>query len=395
MRLEIRDGAGNTFHNDRDLWLAPGAEARVTVDLPLVEVSGRVSLADQPQMATLHFGGRRGSRHIEMSTDDEGLFEGTLPKAGVWRVGVETAEFSTFTKVTVTPGLDEHRAEVNIELPDTHLFGRVVDEAGQTVAGVTVEVSAAGYYQDLVTDAAGSFEAKAIAPGVITVAADFRMSGREPLTSEPQVLDLREEKPLGPIELRLRSLERRTVKVHRGSYPVPGAVISLRSRDGSRYGDDAISDAEGTAQVRVDPRTREWDVLLLAPGATLSAFRRTNDGSPLEFQVEEGGGELTIELPQALGQILSEGLHLTILRDETPIGLERLVHWRRGLGLSAGVESDAEALTFPRLASGQYTVCLEMVERSSWVGGQEPLHCRSGRLVPGGSLTLRLPKSPP
>lgn len=392
-RLEIRDSAGNKFHRDSDVWIAPGGEAFITVELPLVSVTGRVTLDGKPEVATLHFGGRRGRRHVEIQTDDEGRFEGTLPKSGPWSIDVETAEFSTFTKVDVTPGLDEHRAEVDIELPDTHLFGRVVDEQGNPVAGAVVEVSVREGFRDETTANDGTFEARAIPPGLVTVAADLRKSGQEPLTSEPQLLELREEQPLGPLELRLRSLERREVRVFRGSHPVPGAVVGLAARDGSRFADRAITDLAGSARLRVDPKAREWDVILSAPGAMLSAFRRSNAGTPLEFQLEEQGGELTVELPRPLEQLVTQGLQVVVLREGVAIGLAWLAEWRRGLGLPAGLESTATRLGFPRLAAGSYTVCLDRFEearRALTAESEENVACRQGHLPAGGELSLEL-----
>lgn len=396
-RLEVADGSGNRYYSGSNHWLAEGSEARVVVELPLIEIRGELTYDDQPVAATLWFGGRNGAQRVGLTSDEEGRFVGVLPKPGTWRVDVITESFNTRVKVPVEPRLGKAWAEVKVRLPDTLVFGRVIDSADLPVADVTVTVDSAGWPVHTRTDSQGRFEAKAITPGPSSVVAKQQVSGKPLLVSDELLLELREDQPLGPIELRLRDVERLTGTVYRGNQPVPGAVVGLWARGASGHIDQATTDAEGAFSVRVDPKTPDWIVTVLAPGATLTVFQRVNDGTLLEIQVEPEGGELTLELPLTSEQLSATDLELSLTRNGVQLALFWLVDWLRVLGRPFDFGPDIRALTVPQLAPGIYTACLTPhsstpVSASSTPAPGLGVNCRSGQLTAGGRLKLSLPK---
>jgi uncharacterized GH25 family protein len=78
-----------------------------------------------------------------MESDDEGRFHGILPREGPWRIEVQAAEpaFSTWARAEVDAGR-AGKATLDIRLPDTRIFGHVVDEQGKPVARADVIVQA-------------------------------------------------------------------------------------------------------------------------------------------------------------------------------------------------------------------------------------------------------------
>jgi|CXWL01.1.fsa_nt_gi hypothetical protein len=393
--LRVQDSAGNTFYKDADLWLAEGSEAWVPIALPLVEIRGEVSYGGNPLAGTLYFGGRTGERRIELASDDEGRFEGVLPDSGTWPVEVIAEGISTRLRVPVTPGLSKRRAELNIRLPDTLLFGRVVDSSGQPVANATVLVDSDGWSHSFRSEGDGSFEAKALPTGRLELVAEQRLAGKPVLTSDTIPAELLEEQPVGPFELRLRSLDTVSGRLYRsGHRPVAGAVIGLHSRGGSFYADRAATDAEGAFTLKSDPSASEWTVTVMAPGATLMVFRHANDGSPLEIHVEEQGGDLEIELPLSSEEMFAQNLELSLARNGVELGLPWLFDWLRALGTPIARGPEVKTIAAPRLAPGLYTACLGArrnfeVPGATPIGGPEVV-CRSGHLGAGGRLELSL-----
>src|SRR5262249_5453727 len=67
---------------------APGP---LLLKVPIVHVKGTVKLRRDPLKASLSFGGRMGKgERVVLESDDSGLFEGYLPRAGSWPVLVSS-----------------------------------------------------------------------------------------------------------------------------------------------------------------------------------------------------------------------------------------------------------------------------------------------------------------
>ncbi len=87
------------------------------------------------------FGGASGTTSVLMFADDEGLFQGSLPRSGSWQVDVKSRGFGVHRRlraVEVEPAAGSSRAWVEIELPGTRLEGEVVDAQGRGIDRATV-----------------------------------------------------------------------------------------------------------------------------------------------------------------------------------------------------------------------------------------------------------------
>jgi hypothetical protein len=110
--------------------------------LKLLTLHGTLKLGKEPLAARLWFGGRFGGLSVELESDSDGKFHGVLPKDGWWPIDVESSSppFKLRTKAKVQ-ALDHERASVDIVLPATHLFGRVVmDDTGRPAGHADVSL---------------------------------------------------------------------------------------------------------------------------------------------------------------------------------------------------------------------------------------------------------------
>lgn len=88
-----------------------------------------------------------------------------MPKPGKWRVDVEASEPRLRASVNVEVEPEDVRAFVAIELPDTRVYGKVVDASGTPAAGATVGLSSAISTLETEADQKGDFEFRAFPAG--------------------------------------------------------------------------------------------------------------------------------------------------------------------------------------------------------------------------------------
>jgi hypothetical protein len=169
-----------------------GGQAPLLVQVPLVEIHGRLRQGDEPLAATLWFGGLAGARRIRFDADEDGELSGFLPEEGLWKV--ELVEESAGLRVGLEPVEvrrlpGARRAEVEIVVPDTTLAGEVVDEAGKAAPGASIQVDSADPRERqkgsrFEVDAEGKFRIRGLAPGPAGVEAEAgeQTSGWVPIT---------------------------------------------------------------------------------------------------------------------------------------------------------------------------------------------------------------------
>jgi hypothetical protein len=115
-----------------------GADSFATVEVGAIAVEGRAFQGKEPFRGALWFGGARGARRVRFDPDENGEFLGLLPEEGEWEVQAESPgaglDRLTLEPVEVRRRPGQSKARVEIQVPDTRLEGRVVDEAGRGVA---------------------------------------------------------------------------------------------------------------------------------------------------------------------------------------------------------------------------------------------------------------------
>ena len=112
-----------------------------------------------------------------MEADEEGRFSGVLSSDGFWTVDIEGSEpaFRARTRTEIRPDRF-HRAAVSIDLPDTRVFGRIVDEHGKPVARASLVIASQSLDQHVQADDAGSFDVRGLSEGSLALMAAVTLS---------------------------------------------------------------------------------------------------------------------------------------------------------------------------------------------------------------------------
>ncbi len=283
-----------------------GGQAPLLLQVPLVEIHGRLRQGDEPLAATLWFGGLAGARRIRFDADEEGELSGYLPEEGLWKV--ELVEESAGLRVGLEPVEvrrlpGARRAEVEIVVPDTTLAGEVVDEAGKAAPGASIQVDSAGPRERqkgsrFEVDAEGKFRIRGLAPGPAGVEAEAgeQTSGWVPIT----IVDKGESPWLRLVVRVRREMRGRVVSV---GGPVAGARVEGFPDFGGAAvvtGVEATSDPAGEFSLALPPGARALHLRVLAPGFAYRALKVPVDSGPvLEILLEPQAGTLILERPAA------------------------------------------------------------------------------------------------
>jgi hypothetical protein len=333
----------------------------VLLEVRSVPVSGTVMLGEKPLAATLAFGGNIGPR---LHSDENGEFNGVLPREGTWAIRVTAADppvSRALREVEVTLNPDLKRAELALRLPDCRLTGTVVDEGGRAVANATVHLlhTSDVMEESILSGDGGRFEFRGLASGHAVVAAEqTTREGRR--FSDDVKAELGDESPPPDVRLVLRRASEvvLTVTTENGE-PVAGATV-LPLGDPSRMGALAFSylatDASGTVRIPLPSEIERLGGVILPPGYAFQAF-----DAPLEKErtisvvVTRFGGTLELRLPSPLSG-LGWSRALVGWEDGMLVPSDALLDWARVNGVA--VDRHGTQFTIPQVAPGEYKLCV-------------------------------------
>lgn len=346
----------------------------LAVDIPLVPIEGIVRRGDQPARARIVFGGsREHPERIEVFADPEGRFSGHLPRAGRWpafvvveRDGAEQG----LDPVEISRAPGEEAAWIEIELFDTEIQGRVVDDEGRPAPEGIVMATRAGSDEARRTNARpdrqGRFRLRGVRPGTWTLEA---FVGGDSGRALVELAEGDEQE----VEIRLsgtRLVEGKVVSP-RGS--VAAARLYLIPEIDRVYPLAPIKTGPlGEFRQRLPRDASLVHVLVMAPGyaARILSLHLPANGEPVDdvaISVGEMAGTLRLELT-APGD--AGGIELR--RGSTRVYLTLLAPWAG----YHGTRPD-EVWELPAMEPGAYELC----SRDA---------CEAGTLGPGGTLDLRL-----
>lgn len=387
--ITVYDGIGNAIFSDSHVNLLDPAQPHpITLDLLWIE--GKVELGDEPIAGSLVFGGRSGATAIRMISDEEGRFEGPLPKPGDWRVDVDAEEppLRASAMVEVKPKGD--RALVTIELPNTRVYGKVVDPSGKPSPGAVVYLSSVVSTLETAADQKGEFEFRAFPEGNLEISASRAYGKGEREVSDTHLFSASEESSQGPVVLTLQRSRTLRGRVLAATGPVIGATVDAWPAAG---GDGVVSTVrsgiDGGFELKVPESTNVLRVVVSPPAGALKVYEvNVSDEAEILLQVEAQGGELLIDLGR---DDAVEDKILAVWQGDIGIPLGTLIHWTEGLGARF---HDRGQVHIPQLAPGFYTVCLgapaviDRAEIDEWKKSRGT--CASGYLAGAAALDLRL-----
>jgi hypothetical protein len=287
----------------------------------------------------------------------------------------------------------EVRAErtIEIEIPDTELFGRVVDERGQEVENARVSLATpSGSAFSERSDADGGFSFRGFPPEPVEVVARVREAGRS-VSSDTVMMPVHEALPAGPVELVLRHSTRvfsGTVVSPRGA--VAGAQVQVEPAvPGLGPPTIARTELDGSFTAEVPERADALRLTVLPPGFAFETFVVSAAQEPAVLEVDELGGSLEVAWDSG-DDVFLDGRQVIVLREGQPVASHLLLAWQRGQGHAA----EPGRFTLPRMSLGTYGVCWLDPRTSigalraggSWLDALEG--CASGYLGYGETLRL-------
>lgn len=380
-QVQVLDSIGNRM-SEVEVTADQPAFSPEVIEIDLITLEGTLWLGQEPLAADLWFGGRSGATRIRMASDEEGRFRGVLPRGGDWRVDIHAIEPRLNTRARVDVSVSKSgRAAADIVLPDTRVFGAVVDESGKPVPGADVLLQSERVEVFETADEFGAFEARGMPEGPAWLAAGVksRSSGRTLIT-------LTAGRAVGPVELRLRNTRQLSGKVVSPTGPVAGARVDVLVSTPPAGGGSARSQADGTFQVEIPEKAQRFVAIVSAPGFSLKAFEGST-GAPLSLPVAQEGGTLEIEIEQAVEELLQQDLAIHLFQNGLHVPPYVVGQWARDHGQSLLGNS----LRLPSVAPGEYRACvvparLPLEGDPAAAGAQ----CHSGFLFAGSSLSLKV-----
>lgn len=397
--LFIADGAGNAMHSEPFLEIAASGRMEHRVEIETVALTGTLTLGDTPLAAALWFGGRHGAVSVSMPTDEEGAFGGVLPREGAWRVEIRAAEPRIETEVVAEVEMgSDGVAVVDLVLPDTEIFGRVVDGDDRPLSDAHVRGSVLGRSTAVHTDADGAFTLRGVEPGLLALSARLETAA-ETKVSRTRLLSIREELAVGPIELRVEGLKPFAGEVVSPRGPVVGAGVSAATKlpRSLSYGDHGQTGLDGRFALEIPDGTREVQVLVSPPGHTLRVFSVAASEQPARLEVFPEGGVLEIAIPTVeADRAAASTSQLVVLQDGEAVPLQWLLRWARANGVVWDPTTPGVPIVIPQLAPASYRVCYERMARlaeaaartGAWEDGLGA--CQEGYLAPGAVLRFDL-----
>jgi Carboxypeptidase regulatory-like domain len=390
--ITVLDSLGNRLHVEPDLRIEGPADAHRVIEVEVLTVRGTLSLGDEPLAGTLWFGGRSGEVSVKMETDGEGAFHGVLPRGGHWRIEISAPRprVEASTRVDLRPDRSG-RAALEVVLPDTQLFGRVLTEEGRPAANALVTVAGAAEAVLLRSDEQGGFEARGLPEGWAT------LSGRHDTpegiwTVEGASVHLQEDQAMGPVELRLRRTRILAGTVLAPHGPVAGAALEVYPAPPAPGSPDAVrTGLTGEFQARVPAAAPAALAVVSPPGYALTAFEVPLDGRGALLRVGVEAGDLEVALPLPGSQLEARGLAFWLFQNGRLLPPAVLASWALAHGVGPATFA-GERLTLPRLAPGEYRACLGPAggALALLLGQEDGSSCASGPLGPGERLRLTL-----
>ena len=393
-RIDVADSQGNNFFSAPDLQVESPEDARQLIEIDLVTVEGKIALGEEPLAASLWFGGRFGSANSRLESNPEGEFQGVLPREGTWNVDIQAKNppLNTHAKVEIKAD-DRGRARVEILLPDTLVFGKVLDEAGRPVPKAKVFLHSLISRVGAESGEDGAFELRAVPEGRVQLTA-AASSPEGPLTSDEIVVEAVDSRPAGPVNLVLRKTKDFSGRIRSPQGPVAGAMVTVHSlRPAMGITDSVRTGLDGRFSLKVPGKAETLGVVVSSPGGALKAFQVPAISDPVVLQIPEGAGELEVILPVPMKEAAEKGFILALAQDGVPLSPSTLLRWAAGHGMSYFTSSGVLA---PRLAPGEYEACFgpaaitESSEVADWKSQRAT--CATGYLSNGSRLSLEIKK---
>lgn len=372
--------------NDKEVWLQRPVvipeESSLWLDVPVVCVAGKVREGNAPFAALVAFGGARGAQKVVFEANDDGYFEGFLPRPGKWNVAVAGKKKKVVWdgEVEVPVSRGPKPAWIEVTIASTAVSGRVVDAQGNGQGGVTVEVlpelPSGTKYPAARTGEDGSFEVR-VSSG------RFFLQARQGHRASPlRPISVRSDEVLTGVELVLSEQNELQGQV----VGLPGATAGIQVEAHVLWVGPSPprgrTDREGRFKFVVDPGAGSVTVVAFPTAGNLGVACVSLPSSSLQVPVSDVPGG-TLEVLEA-GKLQAPS-QVVARYQGCPIFLFALQEWARFVGANPFLGNH---WVYPKLPPGVWELCSAQLNGAVLSVGR----CNSGVLPPGGTLQLELPK---
>lgn len=340
-------------------------DQEVPVSVPLTRVRGTVRLGDRPINAEVRLMAGRGDE-VVLHSDQEGHFDGWMrrsePPFPILIARLSGAEIGRSRRMDITnPEEREGVLILDLRISERALQGRVLDEHGTPVPGVSVRAEVVGSdFLETVSDGEGSFRFVGLDKHAYTVFAH----DSETTTDSVQV-DASVEGDLPQVSLVFSSRKQLDgVVLSSDGLPVPGAGVDVlpAGRMRSRYRQH--TDAAGRFRETVPKELKQAVVVVMAPSQELwSACVEVPDEGVLTLHLPSlPSGTLEIRTHGDPAKPPARGGRLVVFtREGGFIDRSQLAAW--ALETTGRYESQATegspgegTLELPRMAPSDYAI---------------------------------------
>lgn len=364
----------------------------------VLAVRGAVRLGKDPLKATVRFGGEHGNQSVSLQSNEDGEFQGFLPRAGAWDVSVqsESPPVKASLGVEVRRSEQESESSVDIALPNSSLTGRVVDEERRPVKDGVVNLYAKagqGGLIQLPIESGGYFQVRGLAPQTYAVSAMVAPN----LESESQEVTLEEGAEPPPLTIVVKRDIRILVNVESAFGPVPGAtVIAFPGAPASTpLAVPVRTDWQGRAEVRLPSNSKEMRIRLSPPGFSMRFLTLpTPPDRRVTISVDQLGGTLVIEVPEMSQQPAEQDVREAVILRNGHLRLASATahEW----GGKTELFGRGRRITIPNLEAGEYLACMaNRTEMMMLALGVRPSSCVVGVVPPLSEAILKIPPMAP
>lgn len=325
--------------------IMPADDVALVLPVEGQRIVGRVMLGDRPLAATIQFGSEYGEPLV---ADESGRFEGIVPKSAESKARIlVTSDVPAIRRHVEVEGALTPDGDLSyeIQLPNTTILGRTVDEKGTPIAFaiLTVRSFEPDLFEQPSSGEDGSFQLAGYEPGSYRLQAEsFKKK------SAVVEVDASESSSLASIDVVLREEEEVRGEVTMGSVRIAAANIYGLPRDTSTSSvPHAQSDVNGRFVLALPPGTRTYDVIAFSPGFATTAGRIVRDPKRiLSVETAQHGGTLIVDAP--------EGSRPVLVRDRGEFSLQWVAQETGG---SVRTEDGIQRFVVPNLEPGDYQVC--------------------------------------
>ena len=349
MRIGTQD-VFNAFEEEIELT----GDRDMAVEIPIVEVVGRVTLDDEPVQGKIDIGTGAGDRWAA-PLDEDGGFATWIrePAHNILFLAIEGESFTNPTQVVVRePVVRKGRIDLEIELLDLEISGRVITQRGTPVKDAFVIARLADHmFTKVYSDEDGAFSMRPLQASEYRLKASWKGYG----DSAEELVSLDESLPSVETELVLRRNRRLKGLVSGPSGEAVGGARVVTFSAGQDWVEDTVgTDANGRFRAEVAADAQRAVVLIEALGYPLwsACIDSTREAV---IQLPAASGHLEIGFVPREDSAPHVGQNLLVNADGGMVPMNEVLRWVRQNG-GVWAKGPGELLQIPNVAPGRWAI---------------------------------------